>query len=183
MNFHGLNQLYLFIIFNKAQQAGTIVVFLFTVFTRQFNNNIIIIKMKNFFPALKPILFCALLLQVYYGSAQTKNDEAKMSAFVTTLMSKMTLDEKIGQLNLVTMGRAITGSVVNSGVEERIKKGEFELLVFPTIPFLPREMPKEGAGMDESRPQVLARVEGILSSDGWLMGGTDLRASGKAPGF
>lgn len=47
-----------------------------------------------------------------------------MNAFVNNLMGKMTLDEKIGQLNLVTMGRAITGSVVNKGVEERIKKGE-----------------------------------------------------------
>ena len=40
-----------------------------------------------------------------------------------------------------------------------------------------------GHGIDESRPQVLARVEGIMSFDGWLMGGTDLRASGKAAGY
>ena len=46
-----------------------------------------------------------------------------MDAFVSGLMSKMTLDEKIGQLNLVTSGRALTGSVVNKGVEESIKKG------------------------------------------------------------
>jgi len=47
-----------------------------------------------------------------------------MKAFVTSLMGKMTLDEKIGQLNLVTVGRATTGSVVNKGVEEKIKKGD-----------------------------------------------------------
>ena len=40
-----------------------------------------------------------------------------------------------------------------------------------------------GHMIDEARPQVLARVEGIMSLDGWLMGGTDLRASGKAAGF
>ena len=40
-----------------------------------------------------------------------------------------------------------------------------------------------GHSIDEARPQVLARVEGIMSLDGWLMGGTDLRASGKAAGF
>ena len=40
-----------------------------------------------------------------------------------------------------------------------------------------------GHAMDESRPQVLARVEGIMSLDGWLLGGTDLRASGKAAGY
>ena len=33
------------------------------------------------------------------------------------------MDEKIGQLNLVTSGRALTGSVVNKGVEDNIKKG------------------------------------------------------------
>jgi len=56
--------------------------------------------------------------------AQTSSVDAKMDAFVTQLMAKMTLDEKIGQLNLVTSGRALTGSVVNKGVEEGIKKGE-----------------------------------------------------------
>jgi beta-glucosidase len=80
--------------------------------------------MNNFFSTLKTILLSALMLFVCDASGQTKSDEAKMNAFVTNLMAKMTLDEKIGQLNLVTMGRAITGSVVNSGVEERIKKGE-----------------------------------------------------------
>ncbi len=83
--------------------------------------------MRNYFSkniTLKLISLFVLLLPFCYSSAQTKNDEAKMNAFVSNLMSKMTLDEKIGQLNLVTMGRAITGSVVNNGVEERIKKGE-----------------------------------------------------------
>jgi gamma-glutamyltranspeptidase/glutathione hydrolase len=41
----------------------------------------------------------------------------------------------------------------------------------------------KGHTMDESKPQVLARVEGILCLDGWLMGGTDLRAAGKAAGY
>ena len=37
--------------------------------------------------------------------------------------------------------------------------------------------------MDEAHPVVLARIEGIMSLDGWLLGGTDLRAVGKAVGF
>lgn len=40
-----------------------------------------------------------------------------------------------------------------------------------------------GHKVDEARPQVLARVEGIMVADGWLLGGTDLRASGKAAGY
>ena len=50
--------------------------------------------------------------------------EAKMNAFVSALMSKMTVDEKIGQLNLVIPGAAATtGSVVSQGVEDNIRKG------------------------------------------------------------
>ncbi len=39
------------------------------------------------------------------------------------LLAKMTLEEKIGQLNLVTPGGAVTGAVVSKGVEENIRKG------------------------------------------------------------
>ncbi len=80
--------------------------------------------MKKYFSTLKTALLVALVWPVGHASAQVKNDDAKMNAFVTNLMSKMTLDEKIGQLNLVTIGRATTGSVVNKDVDEKIKKGQ-----------------------------------------------------------
>jgi beta-glucosidase len=48
----------------------------------------------------------------------------KMNTFINKLMSKMTLDEKIGQLNLLTGGEATTGSVVSTGVEQKIKAGQ-----------------------------------------------------------
>jgi len=64
------------------------------------------------------------VLPFYFASAQTKPADVKMNTFVNNLMSKMTLDEKIGQLNLVTSGRAITGSVVNNGIEQKIKTGQ-----------------------------------------------------------
>ena len=41
----------------------------------------------------------------------------------SNLMSKMTIDEKIGQLNLVTPGGAVTGSVVSKDVDDKIRKG------------------------------------------------------------
>ncbi|TDQ10341.1 beta-glucosidase BglX [Pedobacter metabolipauper] len=50
--------------------------------------------------------------------------DLKMNTFISGLMSKMTLDEKIGQLNLLTGGEATTGSVVSSDVESKIKKGQ-----------------------------------------------------------
>lgn len=46
-----------------------------------------------------------------------------MDNFIAELMSKMTLEEKIGQLNLVTAGEATTGSVVSTDVESKIKAG------------------------------------------------------------
>jgi beta-glucosidase len=60
--------------------------------------------------------------------AQTKKPvstaDKKMDTFIKNLMSKMTLDEKIGQLNLLTGGEATTGSVVSTDVETKIKKGQ-----------------------------------------------------------
>ncbi|MBC7566671.1 MAG: beta-glucosidase BglX [Pedobacter sp.] len=48
----------------------------------------------------------------------------KMNKFVDGLLIKMTLDEKLGQLNLLTGGEATTGSVVSTGVEDKIRKGQ-----------------------------------------------------------
>lgn len=50
--------------------------------------------------------------------------DPKMDAFIAGLMDKMTVEEKIGQLNLVTGGEAVTGSVVSTGVEAKIKAGQ-----------------------------------------------------------
>jgi beta-glucosidase len=82
--------------------------------------------MKKYFSsrlAVAVMPLCVALLPYNKVSAQNKTEDAKMSAYVKSLMSKMTVDEKIGQLNLVTIGAATTGSVVNKGVEENIKKG------------------------------------------------------------
>jgi len=69
------------------------------------------------------IPLCLVMLPFNKVSAQNKTGDAKMDVFVSGLMKKMTLDEKIGQLNLVTIGAPTTGSVVNKGVEDKIKKG------------------------------------------------------------
>lgn len=49
--------------------------------------------------------------------------DRKMNAFIDSLMGQMTLEEKIGQLNLVSVGFDVTGPVVSENVEEKIKKG------------------------------------------------------------
>jgi beta-glucosidase len=82
--------------------------------------------MKSFFtnkPLFKIAAAAILVLPFGNAMAQTQPD-AKMNAFVSGLMKKMTVDEKIGQLNLVTSGMAITGSVTNNGVDNGIAKGQ-----------------------------------------------------------
>ncbi|HEY5409008.1 MAG TPA: beta-glucosidase BglX [Ginsengibacter sp.] len=53
----------------------------------------------------------------------SQSNDAKMNVFIDALMKKMTLDEKIGQLNLLTIGVDVTGPVLSKNVEENIKKG------------------------------------------------------------
>lgn len=67
-------------------------------------------KIRLFFP----FLFC-----IYAGMGQ----DAQMDAFIDDLMGKMTLDEKLGQLNLSSGN---TGAVLAGGgdLSERVKKGE-----------------------------------------------------------
>ena len=68
----------------------------------------------------KALLLYVLLFVQMTVAAQ----DQKMNAYINNLMGKMTLEEKIGQLNLVTPGGGIlTGAVVSQGVEENIRKG------------------------------------------------------------
>ncbi|WP_231426319.1 beta-glucosidase BglX [Pedobacter sp. Leaf250] len=61
-------------------------------------------------------------------SAQTKKpvsaEEAKMNTFITNLMAKMTVDEKIGQLNLPSSGDITTGQANSSDIGKKIKEGQ-----------------------------------------------------------
>jgi beta-glucosidase len=72
--------------------------------------------LRNIFP----IVFIILTF-----TATAQSQSSKMNTFVAELMKKMTLDEKIGQLNLLTDGGGVpTGSVVNTDVESKIKGGK-----------------------------------------------------------
>jgi beta-glucosidase len=50
--------------------------------------------------------------------------DAKMNSFITSLLSKMTLEEKIGQLNLPGAGDITTGQVGNSNIAKKIEEGQ-----------------------------------------------------------
>ena len=70
----------------------------------------------------KSILF-ALAMVVGTLSVQAV-DQAKMDQFINDLMGRMTLQEKIGQLNLPVTGDIITGSTVSGDVVGKIKAGQ-----------------------------------------------------------
>ncbi|MCJ8166769.1 beta-glucosidase BglX [Pontibacter sp. E15-1] len=53
----------------------------------------------------------------------SQSADPEMDAFISDLMAKMTLDEKIGQLNLAAVGFDVTGPVVSQNVDENIRKG------------------------------------------------------------
>ncbi|MGN6533568.1 MAG: beta-glucosidase BglX [Ginsengibacter sp.] len=65
-------------------------------------------------------IFVFLLICSFTANAQS----SKMNDFINNLMKKMTLEENIGQLNLVTPGGAVTGSVVSKDVDNKIRKGQ-----------------------------------------------------------
>lgn len=47
-----------------------------------------------------------------------------MDVYIDDLMSKMTVDEKIGQMNLPVAGDIVTGQAKSSNISERIRRGE-----------------------------------------------------------
>ncbi|ULQ56028.1 beta-glucosidase BglX [Flavihumibacter rivuli] len=71
------------------------------------------------------IVGAAALFMFSTGVLQAQTGEQqKMKTFIDGLMKKMTIDEKIGQLNLVVGGEATTGSVVSTDVDTKIRKGQ-----------------------------------------------------------
>ena len=69
------------------------------------------------------LLIVATALNTHTASAQVATD-AKMKIFIDVLMKKMTLDEKIGQLNLPTSGDFVTGQAASSDVAKNIAQGK-----------------------------------------------------------
>ncbi|HEY9542662.1 beta-glucosidase BglX [Prevotella sp.] len=65
----------------------------------------------------------ALSLSLLPTMAQ-QPDQTKMNRFINDLMSRMTLKEKLGQLNLPVTGDIVTGQAKSSDVAAKIRKGE-----------------------------------------------------------
>jgi len=81
----------------------------------------------------KLLLSLVLVSGVYYSQEvvtksyynyQTKEYQAKKAAFVNSLLAKMTLDEKLGQLNLPGAGDITTGQAQSSDIGKKIEEGK-----------------------------------------------------------
>ena len=68
-------------------------------------------------------LFSAQLVHQPVQSFQTEAYTSKKKAFVDKLIAKMTLDEKIGQLNLPSSGDFTTGQAQSSDIGKKIEQG------------------------------------------------------------
>jgi len=70
------------------------------------------------------LLAMAISLLMSFTPKNQVGEDVKMKAFVDNLMKKMTLDEKLGQLNLPASGDIITGAGSNNNITEKIKQGK-----------------------------------------------------------
>ena len=69
---------------------------------------------------MKKLGISVLLLTCLF---KVQAQDEKMNTFIKDLMNKMSIDEKIGQLNLTTSGGFSTGSQVNEKVAQKLKAG------------------------------------------------------------
>jgi len=63
------------------------------------------------------LLLLALFLKL-------QGQDEKMNKFINDLMNKMTIEEKLGQLNLITAGGFVTGSAVNEKAHQKLQSGQ-----------------------------------------------------------
>lgn len=105
-------------------------------------------KSKLFF--LKAFIALSLLVACTQKPEQPANRE--MNVFINDLMKKMTLEEKIGQLNLAAGGDIVTGQASSSDIGEKIKEGKIGGLLNVTSVEKIREVQR--VAVEESRLKI-----------------------------
>ncbi|SBW06824.1 beta-glucosidase BglX [uncultured Dysgonomonas sp.] len=102
-------------------------------------------------------LFCIILSVFAMGmtaghphTGSKKDKEPEMNKYINNLIRQMTVEEKIGQLNLISIdGSVMTGPVTESATGERIAKGEVGALLNIMSPPKIREL--QDAAVKNSR--------------------------------
>lgn len=72
----------------------------------------------------KKTMYLFLLLTATFLNTAAQKSPQDMNLFIDALMKKMTVEEKIGQLNLPVTGEITTGQAKSSDIASKIKKGE-----------------------------------------------------------
>ena len=70
------------------------------------------------------VLLCLMFFLSPGVKSQTTGQNVEMKKFIDNLMLKMTLEEKLGQLNLPSSGDIITGEAKSSDIATKIKQGK-----------------------------------------------------------
>ena len=70
------------------------------------------------------LLTAVITASAFTAMAAPQADKGKMDQFIDNLMGRMTLQEKIGQLNLPVSGEIVTGQAKSSDVAGKIRKGQ-----------------------------------------------------------
>lgn len=78
--------------------------------------------MKNIVKFTATVLLSSSMASAAIPS--TKAEQEKMDKFITELMSRMTLDEKLGQLNLPPSDDIVTGQTINSNIGAAVARGQ-----------------------------------------------------------
>ncbi|MCU7551218.1 beta-glucosidase BglX [Chitinophagaceae bacterium LB-8] len=73
---------------------------------------------------LSRTLLITMIAAASLNAVAQNTQDAQMNRFVSSLMAKMTLDEKIGQLNLPGAGDITTGQASSSNIAQKIKDGQ-----------------------------------------------------------
>ncbi len=72
----------------------------------------------------KVFMLSCLIFSLIVVHAQEEDENQAMNEYIHALMSKMTLEEKLGQLNLPVSGDIVTGQAKNSDVAAKIRAGK-----------------------------------------------------------
>ena len=72
------------------------------------------------------LVFTVILVQSCskIGTTVTEQQDLTRNNFIDSVMARMTLEEKIGQLNLPSSGDIVTGQASSAGIADKIKEGK-----------------------------------------------------------
>ena len=73
---------------------------------------------------MRNILFVITILSIVLSSCNDKNNNREMDLYLNKLIKEMTLEEKIGQLNLPVSGDITTGQARSSNIGTKIREGQ-----------------------------------------------------------